>query len=75
MFTSDTSEYSIYIFETLDGYERFSVLFDSGKSVEVLDEVFATLENTFTSFVFYKELSVFVHDSEDFSKSRNISSW
>ena len=51
MLGSDTREYIVYIFDTLNGYERFSVLLDSSESMEVLDEMLTALEYTLSSLV------------------------
>jgi|GEM_PF-6266321 len=55
IFSSDMLEYHTNIFETFGSYEGFSVFFDSGEAMEILDQMFATLENSPLSLGFEEE--------------------
>lgn len=74
MFASDMGKHRVYIFQVLDRHERFSVLFHSRESVEVLNEVFATLENPFPPLGFDQEPSVLVHNLQYLFEGWRISS-
>lgn len=64
----DPSEYGVDILSGLDRHEGFAVFFDARESVEILDQVLAALEDSFSVLGLDQEVAVPVHDCKDLAQ-------
>lgn len=65
-------DHTIYILRTLDLYKLTTIFLHSRESMEILDEVLASLHHPMSSLHLPKEFTMFYHGREDLIECRSI---